>query len=850
VFVARGVLRVYLGAAPGVGKTYAMLDEGWRRKQRGSDIVIGFVETHNRANTIAQLRDLEVVPRRRLEYRGAVLEEMDIDAVLARRPHLALIDELAHTNVPGSRNEKRWEDIEELLEAGINVISTVNIQHLESLNDVVTRITGVTQRETVPDAFVRAADQIELVDMSPEALRRRMAHGNVYAAERIDAALANYFRPGNLGALRELALLWVADRVEDTLQQYLADHGVTGTWETRERVIVAMTGAPSGDALIRRAARMATRTKGELRGVHVVVGDGLAPSGDDHHLASQRKLLKELGGTYHEVVGDDVATTLVDFARAERGTQLVLGATQRSRRQELTNGSVIGRVLRVAGPLDVHVIATGPVPSNRRRRRRSRSPLPSRRRVVAWALLIAGAPALTALLLPFRGDIELSTVLLAFLALAVAVAAIGGLFVGAVAGIVGFALSDLLFIRPYGRVAVRDREDLFALVFFVAVVVTVAAFVDRAGRLNSQAQRSRAQVAALARSTADLVAANDPLPRLVEDVRSSLDLDCVAVLVSQGSGWSVLAASGLPIPAAPEDGTSFPLDTYDVVHHHVLVVRGRTLAADDHETLRTISDQITVAIDSHTLAAQAGRAETLEDVDALRTALLQAVSHDLRTPLATIKAYVSGLRQPDVDWRPDQLAEVHAAIDAECDRLNHLVGNLLDAGRLEVGALAVALRPTAIEEPIAAAAAPLPPGRIVVDVPEDIPLVLTDPTLIERVLANLLTNADRHNPPSVPISVTAQLVGDRVHVRVVDRGPGIPEDQREAVFQPFQRLHDRSSHGTGLGLAIARGFVDAVDGTLALDDTPGGGLTATITLPLAESRAHTPEAPTFEESAS
>ena len=849
--MARGVLRVYLGAAPGVGKTYAMLDEGWRRKQRGADTVIGFVETHNRANTIAQLRDLEVVPRRRLEYRGAVLEEMDIEAVLARRPNLALIDELAHTNVPGSRNEKRWEDIEELLDAGINVISTVNVQHLESLNDVVTRITGVTQRETVPDAFVRAADQIELVDMSPEALRRRMAHGNVYAAERIDAALANYFRPGNLGALRELALLWVADRVEDTLQRYLADHGVSETWETRERVIVAITGAPSGDALIRRAARMATRTKGELRGVHVVVGDGLAPSdGDDDHLAAQRKLLKELGGTYHEVVGDDVAATLVDFARAERGTQLILGATQRSRRQELASGSVIGRVLRIAGPLDVHVIATGPVPSHRGPLRRSRSPLPSQRRVVAWVLLVVGAPALTALLLPFREDIELSTVLLAFLALAVAVAAFGGLFVGTVAGIVGFALSALLFIRPYGRVAVRDREDLFALVFFVAVVVTVAAFVDRAGRLNSQAQRSRAQVAALARSTADLVAANDPLPRLVDDVRSSLDLDCVAVLVSQGSGWSALAASGLPIPTAPEDGTSIPLDTYDSVHRHVLVVRGRTLAADDHETLRTISDQITVAIDSRTLAARAGRAETLEDVDALRTALLQAVSHDLRTPLATIKAYVSGLRQPDVEWDRDQLAEVHAAIDAECDRLNQLVGNLLDAGRLEVGALAVALRPTAIEEPIAAAAAPLPRDRIDVEVPEDIPLVLTDPTLIERALANLLTNADRHSPPSTPVSVTAQLVGDRVHVRVVDRGPGIPEDQREAVFQPFQRLHDRSSQGIGLGLAIARGFVDAVDGTLTLDDTPGGGLTATITLPLAESGAHTPDVPTFEESAS
>ncbi|TML17843.1 MAG: histidine kinase, partial [Actinobacteria bacterium] len=357
--MARGVLRVYLGAAPGVGKTYAMLDEGWRRKERGTDVVIGVIETHNRPSTIAQIRDLEIVPRRRVEYRGAMLEEMDLEAVLARRPHVALVDELAHTNVPGSRNEKRWQDIEELLNAGINVVSTVNIQHLESLNDVVEKITGIAQRETVPDAFVRQADQIELVDMSPEALRRRMAHGNIYTPERIDAALGNYFRPGNLSALRELALLWVADRVEDTLQQYLEDYGVAGAWETRERVVVAMTGAPSGDALIRRAARMAARNKGELRGVRVIASDGLAPTGSNDHLSSQRRLLKELGGTYHEVTGDDVATALVEFARAERATQLVLGATRRSRRQELLGGSVIGRVLRMAGSLDVHVIATG-----------------------------------------------------------------------------------------------------------------------------------------------------------------------------------------------------------------------------------------------------------------------------------------------------------------------------------------------------------------------------------------------------------------------------------------------------------------------------------------------------------
>jgi two-component system sensor histidine kinase KdpD len=341
-------------------------------------------------------------------------------------------------------------------------------------------------------------------------------------------------------------------------------------------------------------------------------------------------------------------------------------------------------------------------------------------------------------------------------------------------------------------------------------------------------------VAALARSTADLVAANDPLPRLLEDIRSALEQQSVTVLVRSGAGWSALAAAGEPVAHSPDDGTSIELATTATEAEHVLVTSGRVPSADDHETLRMIADQITVAIDARALAARVVRADDLADVDALRTALLQAVSHDLRTPLASIKAYVSGLRQSDIAWTPAEMAEAHAAIETECDRLNRLVGNLLDAGRLQAGSLPVDLRPTAIEEPISAAVAPLATDRVALDVPEDLPLARTDPTLLERALANLLANADRHSPAMVPIMVDAQLVDGRIHLRVVDRGPGIPMAQRNAVFQPFQRLHDTSAQGAGLGLAITRGFVNAIGGTLSLDDTPGGGLTATITLPLAE----------------
>ena len=329
-----GSLRVYLGASPGVGKTFAMLTEGVRRAARGTDVVVGVVETHGRAQTAAQLGTLEVVPRRAIEYRGATLLEMDLDAILARRPDVVLVDEYAHTNIPGSKHDKRWQDVEKILDAGIDVITTVNVQHLESLNDVVNQITGTTQRETIPDVVVRRADQIELIDMSPEAIRRRMAHGNIYADDKVDAALGNYFRPGNLGALRELALLWLADRVDEALHGYRQTQGITDRWETRERVVVGLTGVADGEALVRRASRMAGRLGGELLAVHVVVDDGL---GVDQRadLEEQRQLVRELGGEVYEVVGTDAVSALVDFARSVNASQLVIGASRRSRRYEL-----------------------------------------------------------------------------------------------------------------------------------------------------------------------------------------------------------------------------------------------------------------------------------------------------------------------------------------------------------------------------------------------------------------------------------------------------------------------------------------------------------------------------------
>jgi len=402
-----GKLRIYLGSAAGVGKTYAMLCEGHRRAERGTDVVVGFVETHGRPHTAELIEGLEVIPRAKLPYRGTVFEEMDLGAVLARKPQVALIDELAHTNVPGSRHAKRWEDVEELLRAGIDVISTVNIQHLESLNDVVVKITGVPQRETVPDAVVRGADQVELVDMTPEALRRRMAHGNIYAADKIDAALNNYFRPGNLTALRELALLWLADKVDEGLQRYRADHHIQQTWEARERVVVALTGGPEGETLIRRAARIAARSSGgDLLAVHVTQSDGLTGA-DPAALAAQRRLVESLGGSYHQVVGDDIPQALLTFARAENATQLVLGASRRSWLSALLTGPGFGaRTIRGSGDIDVHIV-THAAMGRGRGLPRAGGGLTARRQIAGYVLAAVLAPLLTIVLTSARDSINL-----------------------------------------------------------------------------------------------------------------------------------------------------------------------------------------------------------------------------------------------------------------------------------------------------------------------------------------------------------------------------------------------------------------------------------------------------------
>ena len=564
--MARGQLRIYLGAAPGVGKTFTMLEEAHRRRSRGTDVVIGFVETHRRQHTEELIGDLEVVPRKTLHYRGATFTEMDVDAVLARRPQVALVDELAHTNVPGSRNAKRWQDIEELLEAGITVLSTVNIQHLESLNDVVYQITGVAQRETVPDEVVRQADQVELTDMTPEALRRRMAHGNIYQADKIEAALGNYFRVGNLTALRELALLWLADKVDEQLDRYRNAHGIGETWEARERVVLALTGGPEGETLIRRAARIAARSKGaDLLAVHVVRSDGLVGA-DPAHLSQQRLLVESLGGTYHEVVGTDIATALLEFARGVNATQLVLGASRRGRLAQILAPGVGVTTVARSGAIDVHLITHEKIGQGRRRPLISGTALSGRRRLAGFIGAAIGLPLLTLVLHTMRAQLSLASVMLLFLVAVVLAALVGGLWPALFAAVAASLLLNYFFTPPLYGFTIAERENLLALIVFVAVAIAVSAAVDMAARRTRQAAQASAEASTLAAVAGSVLRGDRPLTALLERLRETFGLESVTLLERRAevpggpelqhdpAAWQVASCVGGPPCAFPGEG--------------------------------------------------------------------------------------------------------------------------------------------------------------------------------------------------------------------------------------------------------------------------------------------------------
>jgi two-component system sensor histidine kinase KdpD len=853
--MARGTLRIFLGAAPGVGKTYEMLEEAHRLSKRGADVVVAFAMDHGRSETRGLLEGLEMIPPRRLPYRGTEFEEMDLDAVLARAPEVAIVDEYAHSNVPGSRNPKRWQDVDELLDAGIDVLSTVNIQHLASLGDVVSAITDVHQAETVPDDVVRRADQIHLVDISPELLRQRLGDGKIYAPEKIDAALSNYFRLGNLTALRELALLWLADRVDEGLAKYRAEQGIEESWPARERIVVGLTGGPEGEVLIRRGARILNRVNGgDLLAVHVRVADGVANE-SPQALEAQRHLIQDLGGSYHIVTGEDPAGALLDFARSVNATQIVVGISRRKKvaalLENLLGGGVGTRVVRDSGDIDVHMVSH---PLGGRGTRASRQRDLGRVRVTVGFVLAVALPAVLQLILLFLNpERNVATVMLVQLSGSIAVALVGGLWPAILAALWSSLLVNYFSTPPVGNLTISDPQNLLALLVFVGVSAAVAVVVDLSARRSKEAARARAEATTLSDLARSAAGSDDMLHALLEQSLGVFQVRGAAVFNLDDSlgdagpagaddrRWRLTGAAGELSEADTDRGGVIGENFVEFDASTRLVLFGRILPASDRRLLGAFGVHLAAQLERQQLVASRRQMLRLAESNTIRTSLLRAVSHDLRTPLAGIKLAVGGLRHDDERYTPDERQELLATIEECSDRLDALVGNLLDMSRISADASTPLLRPVRWYEVIPDALRAVPKGRVRVELPANMPEVDADAGMLERVIANIVENAVKYAPDSdivlvgaggglSPVALDGRPAGE---LRIIDHGRGVPAEKVVEMFRPFQRLDDApQTTGIGLGLAVAKGFTDAMGGSLTAEATPGGGLTMVIRLPL------------------
>lgn len=837
--VTRGKLKIYLGFAPGVGKTCAMLHEAHELAAQGHRVLVGVVEDHGRPRTAALVEGLEVLPRLpRLPSGSQQYGELNVEAVLRAHPETVLVDELAHTVVggPGAPEAKRWQDVHRLLDAGINVLSTLNIQHVESLNDVVFAITGVRQRETLPDRVLREADQIELVDLSPDTLRVRLAQGLIYQAEAAQRALNNYFRLGNLTALRELALLWLADKVEEGMAQYCAEQGIRGSWPTRERVVVGVSGAPGSEALIRRGARIAGRVADrELVVVHVAVEDAptfCAPE----DLRRLQRLTEDLGGAWRVISGDDVADTLLGFAHTQGASQLVIGLGPRRLRpwRPSSRGAQLSRqIINQAGHVDVHIVASSEERREGATGASSSAPsyLGAGRRALGWALAAGAPPLVTLALLRLNpGSDYLGAVLLGYLTIVVFAALAGGLRPAILAVLSGSLLVNWFLTTPEHTLTITEPESLISIVFFLIVAVSVAWVVDVAARRTHQAQHRQNQAIILGDLARGALHEGDDLPSLLRHIQQTFSLDRVDIQRrSPGSHqWVTLESTA-------ERGLGDAWDPGRDGHVELgpflrLILAGRDITPEQIAMIEAHGARITALMDRQEIDAARRAAAALATSNRVGSALLAAVSHDLRTPLASIKAAVSGLLLDDVPLPAQARTALIESIEESADRLETVVGNLLDMSRLNSGSIAVHRRPLRPAEVIAAAVQEQPEHRAEVhlEITPALPPILGDHGLLQRCLVNLLRNAFTHG--AAPVVVRARAAEDSVEIQVIDHGPGIPAAQRDTLFTPFLNRNDTGT-GLGLGLAVVQGFTEAMRGTIRVSDTPGGGTTMTLLLP-------------------
>jgi two-component system sensor histidine kinase KdpD len=865
---ARGKLKIFLGYAAGVGKTYAMLEAAHQRKAEGIDVVVGYVETHGRAETEALLAGLETIPRLQVAYHGTTLPEIDLDAILARRPQLVLVDELAHTNVPGMRHPKRYLDVEELINAGIDVYTTVNIQHLESLNDVVAQVTGVIMRETVPDRILDEAREIELIDLPIDELLRRLEAGKVYIPAQAERAMRKFFRPGNLNALREMALRRAADRVDEQMRAYMQTHAIPGPWSAGERVLVCIGPSPLSERLVRTARRLARRLNAEWIAAYVETpGQATLSEADRNRIAQTLRLAEELGAQSVTLAGQHVAQTVVDYAHDHNVTKIVAGKPLRSRWTELWRGSIIDQIIRQSQDIDVYVISGESEPEATQTPRPATAPRQVNWNAYGYSILLVAL--VTALGLPLRPYIE-PTNLVMFYLLAVIISALRlGRYPAVLASILSVLVFDVIFVLPYYTIDVAELEYLLTFAGFLVVGLVISTLAAEAREQERAAQRREKQTAALYQLSQKLSTASD-LQQVAEAAVSQIQQTFgneAALFIANDKHVSLLA--GTPQFHIEADGYAVAdwayqrnqpagryTDTLTGVNGYYLPLRTTggalgvlatyfphatsSLSSEQRRLLESFASQTALALERAELAEKAGQARLLEETERLQTALLNSISHDLRTPLASITGALSSLH--DDSALLDEEAKydlVHTALE-EARRLNRLVGNLLDMTRLESGAMKVELQPADIQDLVGAALAQMPnrlQGRAIeVSIPDDLPVVKMDFVLMVQVLVNLIDNALKYSPADQPIGIRAVQDNNQIVLEVADSGRGIPENELERIFDKFHRVRRIGNQnsgvgGTGLGLSISKGIVEAHNGRIWAVNQPEGGAAFRISLP-------------------
>ncbi|PKU25374.1 sensor histidine kinase [Telmatospirillum siberiense] len=864
----RGRLKIFLGAAPGVGKTYAMLETAHERQREGVDVVIGVVETHGRKETERLVRDLPALPSRIVDYRGRPFQEMDLEAILARRPRIVLVDELAHTNVPGSRHIKRYQDVEDILTAGIDVYSTLNIQHLESLNDVIERIAGIKVRETLPDSVLATADEIEMIDLPPEDLLKRLAEGKVYVPEQARRAVSNFFSAGNLTALREMALRHAAERVDAQMLNYRRAHAISGPWPTRERIIVCIGDDTASARLVRTAKRVAERRSAPWMAVYVETSrhGGLDEPQKDR-IAQTMRLAEQLGGETVTLQGEDVAAEVVAFARERNASQIVVGRPRRRAWWRLPAAtSVTRRILAKSEDFDVLLVGGE---DTERSPRTFETKAPEQ----AWtwtSYLIAAIGVAAATGLGFVIDLWLPVpnISVAFLVAVMLIAMRLGRGAAVFASVASFLSFNFFFTEPRFSFAISDSQNILTIVFFLIAAIIVSNLASRVQvqvDATKTSARRTANLYEFSRKIAAGATRDDVLWAVVHHVAATIRGKSLVLLPDEGR---LSIAAGYPpedelgdkdagaadwtwANGRPSGRGSTTLPAADWLFLPLKTARGpigvlgmqmagqEQLTPEDSRLLETLADQAAVAIERTILVADVEAARLAAETDRLRSALLSSLSHDLRTPLVSILGAASSLINYGDALEAKDRRDLAGTIQDEAERLNRFVQNLLDMTKLGSGALKPNADWADLNDVVRAAvdrSGKLLKGRqIKVDIDAGMPLLRLDSILMEQVFFNLLDNACKYSPPGSQVTIWARTSKDLALIEVCDQGAGIPEADRERVFDMFYRVEatDKQTAGTGLGLAICRGIVEAHDGTIKAEPgLHGAGTCIVIHLPL------------------